>query len=73
LIKGVGPKTATAIVAAVGDGSEFKNGRRADVGQYTVADQALDVGSRHPGNAAGFNLAILQKRLRDVISVASAS
>jgi transposase len=26
-IKGVGPKTATAIVAAVGDGSEFKNGR----------------------------------------------
>ncbi len=26
-IKGVGPKTATAIVAAVGDGTEFKNGR----------------------------------------------
>lgn len=26
-IKGVGPKTATAIVAAIGDGSEFKNGR----------------------------------------------
>lgn len=26
-IKGVGPKTATAVVAAVGDGSEFKNGR----------------------------------------------
>lgn len=26
-IKGVGPKTATAIVAAVGDGREFKNGR----------------------------------------------
>lgn len=26
-IKGVGPKTATAIVAAVGDGSEFQNGR----------------------------------------------
>jgi transposase len=26
-IKGVGTKTATAIVAAVGDGSEFKNGR----------------------------------------------
>ena len=26
-IKGVGPKTATAIVAAVGDRSEFKNGR----------------------------------------------
>ncbi len=27
-IKGVGPKTATAIVAAVGDGKEFRNGRR---------------------------------------------
>ena len=26
-IKGVGPKTATAVVAAIGDGSEFKNGR----------------------------------------------
>lgn len=26
-IKGVGPKTATAIVAAIGDGSDFKNGR----------------------------------------------
>src|SRR3546814_18918662 len=26
-IRGVGPKTATAIVAAVGDGTEFKNGR----------------------------------------------
>ena len=26
-IKGIGPKTATAIVAAVGDGTEFKNGR----------------------------------------------
>jgi transposase len=26
-IKGVGPKTATAIVAAVGDGAAFKNGR----------------------------------------------
>jgi transposase len=26
-VRGVGPKTATAIVAAVGDGSEFKNGR----------------------------------------------
>ena len=26
-IKGVGPMTATAIVAAVGDGTEFKNGR----------------------------------------------
>lgn len=26
-ISGVGPKTATAVVAAVGDGGEFKNGR----------------------------------------------
>jgi transposase len=26
-IKGVGPKTATAIVAAIGDGKDFKNGR----------------------------------------------
>jgi transposase len=26
-IKGVGPKTATAVVAAIGNGSEFKNGR----------------------------------------------
>lgn len=26
-IKGVGPKTATAVVAAVGDGRDFKNGR----------------------------------------------
>jgi transposase len=26
-IKGVGPKTATAIVAAIGDGAEFQNGR----------------------------------------------
>lgn len=26
-IKGVGPKTATTIVAAIGDGSEFQNGR----------------------------------------------
>jgi transposase len=26
-IKGVGPKTATAMIAAIGDGSEFQNGR----------------------------------------------
>ena len=26
-IKGIGPKTATAIIAAIGDGAEFKNGR----------------------------------------------
>src|ERR1700676_2163383 len=27
-IRGIGPKTATAMVAAIGDGSDFKNGRR---------------------------------------------
>lgn len=26
-IKGVGPKTATALIAAIGNGAEFKNGR----------------------------------------------
>ena len=26
-IRGVGPKTATALIAAIGDGSDFKNGR----------------------------------------------
>ena len=26
-IKGVGPKTVTSVIAAIGDGSEFKNGR----------------------------------------------
>lgn len=26
-IKGIGPKTATALIAAIGDGSDFKNGR----------------------------------------------
>jgi len=26
-IRGIGPKTATAVVAAIGDGSDFKNGR----------------------------------------------
>ena len=26
-IKGVGPKTATAVIAAIGDGAEFRNGR----------------------------------------------
>lgn len=26
-IRGVGPKTATAMIAAIGDGSDFKNGR----------------------------------------------
>jgi len=26
-IRGIGPKTATAMIAAIGDGSDFKNGR----------------------------------------------
>ena len=26
-IRGIGPKTATAMIAAIGDGSGFKNGR----------------------------------------------
>jgi transposase len=26
-IQGIGPKTATALIAAIGDGSDFKNGR----------------------------------------------
>lgn len=26
-VKGIGPKTATAVVAAIGKGTEFKNGR----------------------------------------------
>jgi len=27
-IRGIGPKTATAMIAAIGDGSDFKNGRQ---------------------------------------------
>jgi transposase len=26
-IRGIGPKTSTAMIAAIGDGSDFKNGR----------------------------------------------
>jgi transposase len=43
-IKGVGPKTATAIVAAVGDGAEFKNGR------YMAAWQGLVPRQHSSGN-----------------------
>ena len=55
-IKGVGPKTATAIVAAIGDGSEFKNGRHlaAWVGlvprQHSSGDQTVLMGISKRGN-----------------------
>ena len=55
-IKGVGPKTATAIVAAIGDGSEFKNGRHlaAWVGlvprQYSSGDKKVLMGISKRGN-----------------------
>jgi hypothetical protein len=45
---------------------------RCKVPADTVTDEALDVGSRHPGNTAGFGLAILQQRLRDIIPVVRA-
>jgi transposase len=44
-IKGVGPKTATAVVAAIGDGAEFKNGRH--LAALTVSAREL------PRNEAG--------------------
>ena len=57
-IKGVGPKTATAVIAAIGDGSEFKNGRHLAVwvglvprqhssGQRTVLLGISKRGSQH--------------------------
>jgi transposase len=55
-IKGVGPKTATAIVAAIGDGSEFKNGRHlaAWVGlvprQHSSGDRTVLMGISKRGN-----------------------
>jgi transposase len=55
-IKGVGPKTATAVVAAVGDGSEFKNGRHlaAWVGlvprQFSSGDRKFLMGISKRGN-----------------------
>lgn len=55
-IKGVGPKTATAIVAAVGDGSEFKNGRHlaAWIGlvprQFSSGDRKTLMGISKRGN-----------------------
>ncbi|MCQ0990504.1 IS110 family RNA-guided transposase, partial [Jiella marina] len=55
-IKGVGPKTATAIVAAVGNGAEFKNGRHlaAWVGlvprQFSSGDRTVLMGISKRGN-----------------------
>ncbi len=55
-IKGVGPKTATAIIAAVGDGSEFKNGRHlaAWIGlvprQFSSGDKTVLMGISKRGN-----------------------
>jgi transposase len=55
-IKGIGPKTATAIVAAIGDGSEFKNGRHlaAWVGlvprQHSSGDRKVLMGISKRGN-----------------------
>jgi transposase len=55
-IKGVGPKTATAIVAAVGDGAEFKNGRHmaAWLGlvprQHSSGDRQVMMGISKRGN-----------------------
>lgn len=55
-IKGVGPKTATAIVAAIGDGAEFKNGRHlaAWVGlvprQHSSGDRRVMMGISKRGN-----------------------
>jgi transposase len=55
-IKGVGPKTATAIVAAIGDGAEFRNGRHlaAWVGlvprQFSSGDRTVLMGISKRGN-----------------------
>lgn len=55
-IKGVGPKTATAIIAAVGDGAEFKNGRHmaAWLGlvprQHSSGDRQVMMGISKRGN-----------------------
>src|SRR5215472_769540 len=55
-IKGVGPKTATAVVAAIGDGAEFKNGRHlaAWIGlvprQFSSGDRKVLMGISKRGN-----------------------
>ena len=45
-IKGVGPKTATAVVAAIGDGAQFRNGRHLAAWLGLVPRQHSS-GSRH--------------------------
>lgn len=56
-IKGVGPKTATAIVAAIGDGAEFKNGRHlaAWIGlvprQFSSGDRTTLMGTSKRGTS----------------------
>lgn len=55
-IKGVGAKTATAVVAAIGDGAEFKNGRHlaAWLGlaprQFSSGDRKVLMGISRRGN-----------------------
>jgi transposase len=55
-IKGVGPKTATAVVAAIGDGTEFQNDRHlaAWVGrvprQFSSGDRKVLMGISKRGN-----------------------
>lgn len=55
-IKGAGLKTATAIIAAIGDGSEFKNGRHLAAwlelmpGQRSSGDKRLMMGVSNRGS-----------------------
>lgn len=55
-IKGIGPKTATAVIAAIGNGSEFKNGRHlaAWVGlvprQFSSGDRTVLMGISKRGS-----------------------
>ena len=63
-IKGVGPKTATAVVAAIGDGAEFKNGRHlaAWVGlvprQFSSGDRKVLMGISKRGSQHLRNLLV---------------
>jgi transposase len=63
-ISGVGPKTATAMIAAIGNGSDFKNGRHLAAGlglaprQHSGGGRRIMMGitkrgSQHFTNAAG--------------------
>src|SRR6202451_2332612 len=55
-IRGIGPKTATAMIAAIGDGSDFKNGRHlaAWLGlvprQHSSGDRRVMMGITQRGN-----------------------